>query len=171
MNHDEYSIPNGNGFYKTIRQANELGVDIAKACSMRMIYLYQQINAFRGRIRKRQSAVDRAYIKLSIDQWQEEIDWLAKYRKRTFLPEIPGRIIDSDVEAAKEYPLTELIDFSHGRAIAFCHDSDSYSMSYHKKSNRARCFVCNKSFGPIDVMMERDGMTFIQAVKSLSRGE
>lgn len=80
---------------------------------------------------------------------------------------VVGEITDEDIDRAREYPVDRLIDFSHGRSVAFCHESDSPSMSHNRKANRAHCFVCNKSFNPIDVLMGRDGFSFIDAVKEL----
>lgn len=76
-------------------------------------------------------------------------------------------ITDADIENARAYPIHLLIDFNHGRATAFCHDDRSPSLHHWKKGNKARCFVCDKTYNPIDVLMERDKMSFPEAVRSL----
>lgn len=81
----------------------------------------------------------------------------------------PGEITPQMVESARSFPVDSLVEFKGNRAIAFCHDSDSFSMSFNKRVNRVHCFVCNKSFNPIDILVERDGMSFIDAVGYLHR--
>ena len=80
----------------------------------------------------------------------------------------PNQINDDDIEAARNYPVDQIIEFRNGRCNAFCHDGKSEnSMSHFKKGNKAHCFVCDKSFSALDVLMERDAMGFIDAVKEL----
>jgi hypothetical protein len=84
-------------------------------------------------------------------------------------PQPKGMITDEMIAAAKETPVTNLIEFDrYGKALAFCHDDSKPSLSHNKKSNRAHCFPCGKSFNAIDILMVRDGMTFIDAVKQLA---
>ena len=110
-----------------------------------------------------------AFSKLQIQNSEQAIDRAEKKIERLFPRELPeGWITDEMIETAREYPITKLLDFHKGRCEAFCHESDSFSMSYNRKVNKAHCFVCNKSFNPVDVLMERDGMSFIDAVKQLN---
>jgi DNA primase len=75
------------------------------------------------------------------------------------------------IAAAKETPVTNLIEFDrNGKALAFCHDDKTPSLSYNKKANRAHCFPCGKSFNAIDILMVRDNYSFINAVKELCGG-
>jgi len=70
-------------------------------------------------------------------------------------------------DRARAYPVAELIQFQKGKSLAFCHTDKTPSLSHYAKGNIARCFVCSKSFGPIDVLMERDGYKFLDAVRAL----
>lgn len=84
-------------------------------------------------------------------------------------PQPKGQITDDMIAAAKETPVTNLIEFDrYGKALAFCHADTSPSLSHNKKSNRAHCFPCGRSFNAVDILMVRDGMTFIDAVKQLA---
>ena len=78
-------------------------------------------------------------------------------------------ITDEMIERARDVPIESLIEFVKGKALAWCHDDHSPSLSHHRKANRATCFPCGKSFNPIDVLIERDKMTFIEAVKYLCK--
>ena len=71
------------------------------------------------------------------------------------------------IQQARSYPIECLIEFINGKAKAFCHDDKTPSLSKHPKHNYCRCFVCNKSFDPIAIKMERDSLTFNEAVRSL----
>ena len=76
-------------------------------------------------------------------------------------------ITDEQIAIAKEYPIDRLIEFTRGKAKAWCHDDKTPSLHHHRQANRAHCFPCRKSYNPIDVLMERDGMAFIDAVRAL----
>lgn len=77
------------------------------------------------------------------------------------------RITDDDIEAAKEYPIEQLVDFTRGKAFAWCHEDRNPSMYHATRTNKAICPVCDKFYNPIDVLMERDGMSFKDAVREL----
>lgn len=77
------------------------------------------------------------------------------------------RITDEDIARAKDYPVDQLITFTKGKALAFCHPDKTPSLSHNRAKNFCHCFVCNKTFNAIDILIYRDNMPFIQAVKSL----
>ena len=72
------------------------------------------------------------------------------------------------IAQARQYPITQLIDFNRGVALAWCHPDKKPSLSHHVAKNRATCFPCGKSYDPISVLMQRDGMTFPAAVRQLA---
>jgi len=84
-------------------------------------------------------------------------------------PEPKGSITEEMIAQAKEYPVDQLIDFNKGKAMAWCHADSNPSLTFWKKGNRAVCWPCDKKFNAIDICVERDGMTFIDAVKYLCR--
>lgn len=79
-----------------------------------------------------------------------------------------GRITDEQIEAAKAVPVDTLVEFVRGRALAWCHPDRNPSLYHGTRKNVAVCPVCDLKFGPIDILVKRDGMTFIDAVKQLA---
>lgn len=75
---------------------------------------------------------------------------------------------DERIELARQYPIEALVEFKREWALAFCHADRNPSLKLYKASNTCHCFACNKSFNPIDVLMERDGMSFKEAVEWLT---
>lgn len=88
-----------------------------------------------------------------------------------------GGVTEAEIEQAREYPLEDLIDkriFKAGgkwRANCHCplvgHEGEKTPSFYIDKNNRYKCFGCHGSGDSIDFVMQRDGVKFIQAVKSL----
>lgn len=76
-------------------------------------------------------------------------------------------ITDADIARAKAYPIDKIIQFKNGVAEAWCHADKSPSLVHWKGKNLARCFVCDKTFSPIDVFMDWQGIGFSEAVKML----
>ena len=79
-----------------------------------------------------------------------------------------GMITDDMKERARQYPVTQLIDFQRGRAVAWCHPDKNPSLYYAPRINKAVCPVCNQYFDSISVLMQRDSLTFAEAVKQLA---
>lgn len=79
-------------------------------------------------------------------------------------------ITAEDVEAARNYKVDRLIEFRNGKAQAWCHEDKNPTLNHMNKVNKAYCWACGKYFNSIDVLMKRDGMKFIEAVKSLRGG-
>ncbi len=80
-----------------------------------------------------------------------------------------GQVTDEMIEYARNYPIEQLVQFDQrGKALAFCHADNHPSLSWHRAKNRATCFPCAKSFNPIDILVERDGYGFRDAVKALA---
>lgn len=86
--------------------------------------------------------------------------------KNILKPNTSG-IDETMIETAKLHPIENLVDFRRGKAVAFCHEDKNPSMFHATRTNQAACPVCDKYYNPIDVLMFRDGMSFINAVKSL----
>jgi hypothetical protein len=92
--------------------------------------------------------------------------------KRVYTPIIKTKnsVNDEMIERAKQYPVEDLIEFRNGRAMAWCHEDKTPSVTVWKGHNKVRCWTCGKMFGPIDILISRDRMSFIDAVKSLAGG-
>ena len=78
------------------------------------------------------------------------------------------RITDDMIERAKAYPVDRLVEFRNKKAAAWCHEDRHPSLCHMTRKNLAWCPVCNQYFDAIGVLMNRDGYSFIDAVKQLS---
>lgn len=96
------------------------------------------------------------------DLW-DEWDNLRASRQRV----VTEKISPQDIERARNYPIDRLITFKDGVAEAWCHADRSPSLTHWKDKNVAYCFPCQKVFDPIQAVIERQGLSFTEAVKML----
>ena len=142
------------------RKARENGIDRVAAVRMRVRYLLQEIEICE------KAPYDYDVMNMIIQDDFDEIYYLFGKIKRTEV--YTESITDEDIERAKEYPVENLIELdSRGKAIAWCHDDKNASMTLWNGKNRVRCWACSKTYNPIDILVERDGLSFIEAVKRL----
>ena len=79
----------------------------------------------------------------------------------------PNQINDDMIAQARDYPIEQLIDFNRGK-IACPFHADKNPSAYHgTKTNRLVCPVCNKTWSALDILMQRDGINFKDAVLML----
>ncbi len=81
-------------------------------------------------------------------------------------------ITEEDIARAKEVPLVDLYDgqlFGSKRKRGSCpfHEERTPSFYITTDNNRFKCFGCQLGGTSIDYVMHRDGVPFIQAVKTL----
>ena len=109
---------------------------------------------------------------LTLQEAFTDIDRLKRYQHRLEHGQsVKQAITDEMVQRAREYPIEQLIDFQrNGVAPAFCHPDKNPSLSWDRKRNRARCFVCDMGFDSIGVLMKRDSYSFVDAVKYFAGG-
>lgn len=82
------------------------------------------------------------------------------------------RITDFDIAKAREYPITNLIEFNRGFASCIFHNEKTGSLHLLPNSNetRAHCHgACGKTYDGIDAYMFIHNCNFIDAVKALTR--
>jgi hypothetical protein len=89
-----------------------------------------------------------------------------------------GGVTDLEIERAREYPLEDLITTrifkATGKWRANCHcplaghAGEKTPSFYIDKNNHYKCFGCQGKGDSIAFVMQRDGVNFIQAVKSLN---
>jgi len=136
------------------------------------------------------------YLKSHIQELSEDYEWLAndtgelsalfcqdvfdrlylEVRELRYLvmltkgyPVRPNEITEEMIENARGYPIDRIVRVDQrGHSTVFCHKDSRPSLVWHRVKNRATCFPCAKSFNPIDVLMQRDGYTFRDAVKLLT---
>ena len=142
----------------TMKAADDWGFSRLAAARMRARYLFDRIDEW---------LEDGSDLALYwVEQAFAELDELV--RKAWWKPpEFDDDFTQDQIQQAREYPIDQLIDFRKGRAYAWCHDDRNPSLTHNRKHNRAHCFACAKSFNPIDVLMNRDGRRFDEAVKEL----
>ena len=71
------------------------------------------------------------------------------------------------IQKARDLPVAGLLEWANGRSRAWCHEDLRPSLYVAPRINKVICPVCNKKFDTIDVIMNRDGINFRQAVLKL----
>ena len=127
--------------------------------------LVEDIRSFKGSLKKgKMNEITKAFVKRMLANARKDLNNIRFHLERPTEKDIS----EADIVRARDYPITQLIEFNGaGMAKAFCHEDKQPSLSYWAKANNCRCFVCGKSFDSIAVLVERDGMSFIEAVKKL----
>ena len=140
-------------------KADIMGIDRLAASRMRIRYLAEEIDIYLSD----PSDVSQVWFKEAYTEFLELVDtkYIIRYQVNN-----NRQVIDKDI--ALRFPIENIVQFDgRGKAVAFCHNDANPSLSWNRKSNRATCFVCGKSFNPIDVLMFRDGYSFREAVIKL----
>lgn len=78
-----------------------------------------------------------------------------------------GGISDSDIDAARQVRADVVIEFKNGTAHAWCHEDRKPSLYFASRLGIAICPVCDRKFSALDVLIDRDGIPFVDAVKAL----
>lgn len=143
-------------FGKTFREADKMGLNRRRAANARIRYLKEKQSLYT------ESSDPAARI------WEQEIldeiNYLNRFWKVTTDQK---KITEQDIEQARNYPIDRLIDFKNHKAYAWCHEDNSPSLGHLTRLNKAKCYVCDKPFDSIDVVMHQNGVDFITAVKIL----
>jgi hypothetical protein len=161
--------------------ASRHGVDPGWAVGRRVMFLQSEMRRLGDELDRLSilrleddSALAQALVDRWVDQLNEKIDNLHNELRRLREDERgkvrEGQITDEMVERAREYPVKELVGFNRqGKATAWCHPDQNPSLHFMSRVGRAHCFVCDRSFDAIGVLMTRDGMSFADAVRELNR--
>jgi hypothetical protein len=163
------TIRENHDYHKTLRVAAEHGVNKTWSANQRITYLKGEIEFNQrlissGRINFRSIKT----AKIWNDEMEKEICYLTK--KKVIILEKPNelmRLTEEEIKIANRHPIEHLIDFKNGKATAWCHEDKHPSLTLWRHGNRAKCWSCDKGFSPIDVLMSRDNMGFIEAVRLL----
>lgn len=75
-------------------------------------------------------------------------------------------ITDEMIQQAREYPFEKLIEIGRGGMVR-CPFHQDKSPSMYIRRGFAYCFGCGRSWNPIDWVMEKEGVDFIEAVRRL----
>lgn len=146
------------------QHAAEFGISFQSACRMRIRYLLLIIDQWDAYIEDMQGDMPPSTPLACLT----EIISIRNHEHRAKQGKVSrSEITDAMIQQAREYPIELVVEFNRGLALAFCHNDKTPSLTWNRKNNTCRCFPCDKSFNPIDVLMQRDGKSFIEAVKEL----
>lgn len=90
-------------------------------------------------------------------------------RLRDFNKPPKDDITDEEIVEARQVSIEMLVEFDRSRKTRCPFHDDKSPSAYMGRNNRLICPVCNKMWSTIDILVDRDGMTFKQAVKYLVR--
>ena len=147
------------------KAAADFGIPVEQAIKTRIRYLLSLIDLWIAYIDEQANVMPESDMMSALD----EIIRLRAYEGRLKRGISKDAITDEQIQAARDFPIEKIIEFDRtGKAYAFCHDDKKPSLTWFKKGNKARCFPCDKTFDTISVLQERDGLTFISAVRALN---
>jgi len=75
-------------------------------------------------------------------------------------------ITEDEIRRAKEYPFTNLHEFKNKMALCPFH-SDKHPSMHLFQDNHVYCFSCARGWDTIAFVMQRDGLSFVEAIKKL----
>ncbi len=77
----------------------------------------------------------------------------------------PSQREGDQLARAKQFPITSLIPFNRvHKAPCLWHHEDTPSMHYYPKNNKVHCFGCGKSADAVDVYMQINNCSFLEAI-------
>ncbi len=79
---------------------------------------------------------------------------------------LADKITPEMIEKAKAFPIEQLVEVNK-QGFTKCFEHNDKKPSVYCKKNFLHCFVCNKSWDTIAVLVERDGISFKEAVLKL----
>jgi hypothetical protein len=151
--------------YQIEQQAKDMEISFNSACAMRIRYLFALIASWNDYIDEQIPTMPPSTIMDAIS----EICDIRIYQQKLKKGQLKPGITNEHIQQARDYPIEKIIEFERGLSIAFCHTDKRPSLTLDRKRNRAHCFPCDKDFSALDVLIERDGLSFLDAVKQLTR--
>jgi hypothetical protein len=164
---DKIAASYGNRLHLIVKTAELFEVTLNQAIGARRSYLWKEFDYYMN-TDCNAVAWDIIYkpalIKILEELHQLKMDLYYRSKPRSSDTEIT----DDMISRAKMVPVTDLIDFANGRSTAWCHDDSRPSLYVVNKINKVVCPSCgNKKFDSIDILVQRDGLTFREAVLKL----
>lgn len=95
--------------------------------------------------------------------------YIKRHKKETPSKMVGKKLIRGDkVSKAKQFPITDLLEFEHGKARCIWHNEKTASLTYYPESNKVYCFGgCGRAYDSIDVYQQKFGVTFKEAVDKM----
>jgi len=103
------------------------------------------------------SAIERDYF---ANEWPKVKTGITQPKKTS-----PGTVTEEQIVRAKDYPIINLLSFTHGKRKCIWHEEKTASLSL--KGNKVHCFGCDKTGDAIDVYQTLNNCSFTHAVQSL----
>jgi len=174
--------------YTLLRAAEDMGVQPRKAVSMRLHYLMPQIKELRKEVSTARKRVARAFMpkvrvkhEVSLAIAMSDLEPLER-EAQTLMDFINGKvkvtvkagaITPEMIAQAKAVPMTQLLEQENKGGLVHCPFHEDKDPSASVKNNFLICFGgCKpkdgrKGWDTISLLMERDGLTFREAVLTL----
>jgi len=74
------------------------------------------------------------------------------------------------IQKAKAYPIENLMKIQQNKGECLWHEDRDPSLHYYRKDNKVHCFVCNKQWDSIDVVMKQHDCDLKEAVGIINNG-
>lgn len=122
-------------------------------------------------IEKKEEPTNQVYIKEKLDATLGNIRKMLKElywrEKQLSVRGKSNQITRDDIHRARLYDFRGLLSFNRNHCLCPFHNDTQPSMVYNDKRNVVRCYSCNKSWDTIQFVMDKEGLTFPQAVRKL----
>lgn len=122
-------------------------------------------------LEKKEEPTNQVYIKEKLDDTLGNIRKMLKelyWREKQPLRGSKGTITRDNIQNARAYDFRALLpDLRNNVCLCPFHNDSNPSMVYNYKRNVVRCYSCNKSWDTIQFVMDKEGITFPQAVRRL----
>lgn len=102
---------------------------------------------------------------LFIEPWKKRHEFIVK--RNSLVLDDKKYTNTLNIESAKSFPITNLIEFKHGVAKCIFHNDNNPSMHYYPNTNTIYCFSCQTYADSIKVYQTLNNCSFIEAVKKL----
>ena len=99
-----------------------------------------------------------------VEEKEKRLGWLNK-ELRNLGSGKEAEITEDMIEQARNYDITKLIEVK--RNFALCPFHPDRRPSFFVKNNFGYCFACGASADSIGLLMNRDGLSFPEAIKAL----
>jgi hypothetical protein len=149
--------------YNAKHEAVLHGIMPSAALKMRIRYLEDQL-AIWDRYEECETDIPAA---LTVSETLVELELFVGALKSLHEKPNKNEVTPDMLARAKAFPMEELMKFKHGKCHCFAHDDKSPSMFFAFRSNKINCPVCDRSWDTVDLLTDRDGLTFTRAVKKL----
>lgn len=144
--------------YQIREKAKEFGISYKKASAMRQRYLVAQLDQGVAWMLEEAEQPD-VMPNDALNELLALLKPLETVGHSTITPGMVGQ--------ARSVKIDSLMEFTRGKARAWCHDDTNPSLFYGKTLNIAVCPVCDLKFDAIAVQRHLTGQSFVEAVRSL----